>query len=349
MSENPMRAMMHAALNRPDAELIAGAGGAPRTAGGRTLDPRFQFLEAQSKAAAAANPPAGPPTPEASRAQADGIPAMFAGDPEPGVTWENLTIPADGRGIPARAYRPAKQDSAQPLIVFYHFGGGVIGSIETCHCFCTMLASICETAVLSIEYRLAPEHRFPAGLDDAIAGYEWGVANAARFGAAAGKAAVGGDSMGGNFSAIVAQEMKRKGGPQPVVQLLIYPALDVASKLPSMTTYGDAFPLSAQTMAWFMVNYMNEGDDPKNPRLSPLHGDVKGLAPALVYTAGFDPLNDEGPAYAEKLRAAGVPVTFECFDHLAHAFTAFTGAIPAADAACRKIATEMRDALRKAR
>lgn len=319
------------------------------TMGGRTLDPAFQAVMEAARAAAAAAPPTAPSV-EAIRAQS-GAMAMLSGQPEPGVAWESVTIPAAGRGIPARLYKPEKQDPAQPLLVFYHFGGGVIGSIETCHVFCALLAKICETAVLSIEYRLAPEHRFPAGLDDAIDAFVWGAANAARFGAAANKAAVGGDSMGGNFSAIVAQEMKRTGGPAPVLQLLIYPALDIASTYPSMSTYAEAFPLSAATMNFFMANYLNPGDDAKNdPRLSPLAAkDVSGLPRALIYAAGFDPLLDEGVAYAERLRGAGVPVTYECFDALAHAFTAFMGAVPAADAACCKIAEETNRALREAR
>lgn len=351
MSENPMRAAMLAALNRPDADLIRDAGGSPRVLGGRTLDPRFQFLEAQSKAAAAAQPPV-EPTPAAAREQTAGLPQLFGGDPEPGVVWSDVTVPGkDGRAIPARAYRPEKQDPQQPLIVFYHFGGGVVGSIETCHCFCTMLAKICSAPVLSIEYRLAPEHKYPAGLDDAIEAYEWGVANASKFGAPNGKAMVGGDSMGGNFSAIVCQEIKRTGGTMPLLQLLIYPALDFASEYPSMTTYAEAFPLSAATMAFFGLHYMKPGDDAKtDPKISPLRAkDLSGMPRALIYTAGFDPLLDEGPAYAEKLKQAGVAVSYHCFDSLAHAFTAFTAAVPAADAACRRIAEETNAALRQVR
>lgn len=314
--------------------------------GGRTLDPAFQAI-AEAAAAAAAGVPPAPLTPEGMRAQTDGLVEGMAGKPEPGVTWENITIPAAGRSIPARLYKPAQQDPKAALIVFYHFGGGVIGTIETCHCFCTILAKEIGAPVLSVEYRLAPEHRFPAGIDDAVDAFEWGAANAAKFGAPANKAAVGGDSMGGNFSAIVAQEMKRKGKAQPVAQLLIYPALDVASTLPSMTTYGESFPLTAATMAWFMENYMNQGDDPKNPRLSPIHEkDLKGLAPAFIYTAGFDPLCDEGDVYAKRLKDAGVPTTFHCFDALAHAFTAFTGVVPAADVACRRIAREFGAAIK---
>jgi acetyl esterase/lipase len=348
MTEPSMRDVMRATLSRPAATLVAESGGAPLVVGGRKLDAHFQFLAAQARASADPNAPV--PTPAESRAQVDAMPMLFGGDPEPGVAAVDLQIPAAGRSIPARAYRPDGQDPAQPLIVFYHFGGGVVGSIETCHCFCTMLAKACSAPVLSIDYRLAPEHRFPAGIDDAIEAYEWGAAHAAEFGAPAGKAAVGGDSMGGNFAAIVCQDMKRKGAPQPVAQLLIYPALDVASQYESMRIYAEAFPLTAAAMAWFMAHYMSPGDDANNPKLSPLRAaDLSGLAPALIYCAGHDPLADEGPAYAQKLRAAGADATFVMFDELAHAFTVFTGVAPAADAACRRIAAELNAALRKAR
>jgi acetyl esterase/lipase len=151
--------------------------------------------------------------------------------------------------------------------------------------------------------------------------------------------------MGGNFAAVVAQEMKRTGEAQPALQLLIYPALDVAGESPSMTTYGDAFPLSRATMEWFMGHYMGPEDSPTNPRLSPLlTEDLGGLAPAVIATAGFDPLLDQGESYARHLREAGVSATYRCYDHLAHAFTAFTGAVPAADAACREIASLVREA-----
>jgi len=145
--------------------------------------------------------------------------------------------------------------------------------------------------------------------------------------------------MGGNFAAVIAQEMKRAGEPQPALQLLIYPALDVAGESASMTTYADAYMLSRETMAWFMGHYMRPGDSPTDPRLSPIKAmDLSSLAPAVIAAAGFDPLVDEGETYARRLREAGVPVVYRCYDHLSHAFTALTGVVPEADAACREIA-----------
>ncbi len=333
-------------LSLPSPILRAMSGGGVVYRGGRTLDPRFQFFAHAAKKL----PPITSAPPEVAReASAKGL-AAVSGPLEPGVRTENLSIDGPGGALRLRAYRPADQDAAAPLIVFAHFGGGVIGDLETCHAFCGILARIARTAVLSVDYRLAPEHRFPAGLDDVLAAYRWGRDNAARFGAQPGTAAIGGDSMGGNFAAIVAQEMRRAGEPQPALQLLIYPAVDVASETASMSTYADAYPLSRPIMDWFMGHYMAPDANPADPRLSPdKTEDLSGLAPAVVITAGFDPLVDQGEAYAKRLQAAGVPLAYRCYDGLAHGFTAFTGAVPAADAACREIAALVRAAFDRAK
>jgi len=332
-------------LSLPSPILRAMSGGGAVYRGGRTLDPHFQFFtHASRKMPSITTLPAD----VARAASAQGLVAV-SGPSEPGVVTEALTIDGPGGPLPLRAYRPADQDASAPLIVFAHFGGGVIGDLETCHAFCGILARIARTAVVSVDYRLAPEHRFPAGLDDVLAAYRWAGDNTARFGAADLPPAIGGDSMGGNFAAIVAQEMQRAGEPQPALQLLIYPAVDVASETASMTTYADAYPLSRPIMEWFMGHYMGPEADPADPRLSPNKTeDLSGLAPAVVITAGFDPLVDQGEAYAKRLQAAGVPVTYRCHDSLAHGFTAFTGAVPAADAACRDIARLVRAAFEAA-
>lgn len=340
-----MRMLTHMALNRSDAALVKAAGGTPRTALGRTLDPRFQFIEAQSRK----QPTPAVMTPELGRAGTRQLVQLFGGKLDRSIRFEPTVIPLQGRQIPARIYWPQLQQDDAPLMVFYHFGGGVVGDLDTCHAFCGMLAVATEGPVLSVDYRLAPEHRWPAGIDDALDSFRWAVQNAARFGAPADQAGVGGDSMGGNFSAIVAQEMLRTGGPVPLIQLLIYPATDVASQTPSMTALADCFPLTAQTMAWFMSQYLPDGANPEDLLLSPGRSTaLAGLPPALIYTAGFDPLVDQGAAYAEALRQAGVAVTYRCYDSLAHGFTAFTGAIPAAERACRTMAAETATALKAA-
>lgn len=339
-SASTQRLIAHTLLKLPAPVLRLMAGGGVVYLGGRTLDPRIQFLAAQAKNA----PRMETLSPEQARAANDAGIALVAGDPEPGVRLEDLTIPGAAGPIPARAYRADGQDPAAPLMVWAHMGGGVIGSLETSHVFCTILAKCARAPVLSIDYRLAPEHRYPAGLEDVLAAYRWARENAERFGARKGLVAVGGDSMGGGFAAIVAQEMKRTGEPQPALQLLVFPAVDVACQSASMTTYAEAYPLTRSLMDWFMANYMGPQDNPADPRLSPLaQKDLSGLAPAVVVTAGFDPLLDQGEAYARKLKAAGVPVAYRCYDSLSHAFTAFTGAVPAADVACREIAGLVRE------
>lgn len=339
-SDATQKAILKLILSLPSPILRAMSGGGVVYKGGRTLDPRFQFFAHAAKKL----PPMSSLTPaEAVAGSARGL-AAVQGPLEPGVRTESLSVEGPNGPIPCRAYRPEAQDIHAPLIVYAHMGGGVIGDLETCHAFCSILARIVRTAVISVDYRLAPDHKFPAGLEDVLAAYRWARDNTARFGASAAPPAIGGDSMGGNFSAIVAQEMRRKGEPQPSAQILIYPAVDVASETPSMTTFGDAYPLTRETMEWFMGHYMGADADPADPRLSPDRTeDLSGLAPAVIATAGFDPLTDQGEAYAKRLQAAGVPVRYRRYDSLAHAFTAFTGAIPAADAACREIAGLVRE------
>jgi acetyl esterase/lipase len=316
------------------------SGGGVVYQGGRTLDPRLQYIAAQARR----EPPLYTLPPEAARRVSAGMVALLTAPPEPGVRTETLEIPGPAGAIPARAYRPHSQDAEAPLLIYAHFGGGVLGDLETCHSFCTLLAATGRGPVLSVDYRLAPEHRFPAGLEDVLAAYRWGRDNAERFGAPVAQAAIGGDSWGATLAAVVCQDLKRAGEPQPVLQLLIYPGTDVACESASVTTYADAFPLSKALMDWSMGHYMGPGDDPADPRLSPLKAkDLTGLAPAIVVTAGFDPLLDQGEAYARRLKDAHTPTIYRCYDALAHGFTAFTGAVPAADTACREIAGLVRE------
>ncbi len=327
-------------LPSPLLRLLSGGGVVYKA--GRTLDPRLQFLAAQSRNMPS---PTAMSLDEARRASAQGLSALSAKS-DPAVTSESIAAPAPDRTIPARAYRPARQDPTAPLLVYAHMGGGVIGDLETADAFCAMLAATARCPVLSVDYRLAPEHRFPSGLEDVLAAYRWGRDNAALFGAPAGKAAIGGDSMGGTFAAVICQILRRAGEPQPAVQLLIYPCVDISGETPSMVLHADAFVLNRPLMDWFMGQYIDPGADPADTRLSPLREpDLAGLAPAIVVVAGFDPLIDQGESYALALRDAGGRVTYRAYDSLTHGFTAFTGAIPAAADACREIAALVRDAL----
>ena len=320
-------------LSLPTPILRLMSGGGVTYVGGRTLDPRLQFLAAQGRNV----PPIKSLSPQdVRRGEVMRLAAVSAGL-ERGVTCTPLSVPGAVGDIPARLYRPTRQDASAPVMVWAHMGGGVIGTLDTSHGFCGLLAQITRAPVLSVDYRLAPEHRFPAGLEDMLAAFRWARDQAATFGASG--VAIGGDSIGASFAAIICQELKRGGEDQPVLQLLMYPCTDVASETPSMATYADAFPLNRAMMDWFMGHYMPTDADPADPRLSPgREDDLAGLAPAVVATAGFDPLIDQGAAYAQALREADVTTVYRAYDSLCHGFASFTGAVPAADAACREIA-----------
>jgi acetyl esterase/lipase len=338
------RALVHLALSRSNEALVKASGGTPRVVRGMTLDPRMQFLEAQARARPVSWEAQ---TPASVRAQTEAMSALFGGGNPSGVRRERIYITGRSHSVPARLYLPVVRDNSAAMLVYYHFGGGVIGSLESCNRLCGLIAKQAGAPVVSVDYRLAPEHKFPAGLDDCTAAYNWALENASRYGAPVGKAAVGGDSMGGNFAAIVAQEARPRRSP--VLQLLIYPGLDLVSDTPSMHDFADAFPLTAQTVDFFMKHYLPEGVDPSDVRVSPgRKQNLTGLAPALIYTAGFDMLLDQGAAYAQRLREAGVEASYHCFESLPHGFVAFPTATSAAEQAIQKIARETAAALKRA-
>jgi acetyl esterase len=336
------KALVHLALSRSADALVKASGGEPRTVRGMTLDPRMQFLEAQSRARAE---PWEQQSPERFRAQTDAMSELFGGASVGGVRTEKVYVTGRSHSVPCRLYLPTVRENAAPMMVYFHFGGGVIGSPDTCHRFCGLIAREAGAPVLSVDYRLAPEHKFPIGLEDATAAYLWAVDNAARYGAPVGKAAVGGDSMGGNFAAVIAQQ--HRNTKPPALQLLIYPGLDMVSDTPSMHDFADAFPLTSETLDFFLKHYLAADADPSDLRLSPGRvQDMRGLAPALVYTAGFDMLLDQGEQYAKRLEEAGVKTHYQRFDSLPHGFVAFPTATPAAEAAIRRIARDTAQALK---
>ena len=244
---------------------------------------------------------------------------------------EHRVLPGPAGGIPARVYHPPGLDAPRPLLLYFHQGGCVIGDLDWCESFCSLLAETARCRVLSVDYRLGPEHRFPAAQDDALAAYAWAAAHAEEIGGDPRRLAVGGDSAGGGLSAMICHEMKRREGPTPVLQLLIYPWVVALADNQSYRDYALGWPLSADGMRWFVAHYLNDDAEREDPRMSPLlEEDFTGLPPAVVATAGFDPLRDEGAAYAEKLQKAGVPVRYRCYETLSHTFTAFGGAVPAA-------------------
>ena len=268
---------------------------------------------------------------------------------DPGLLPEMLevtaaTIAGPERDIPVRVYRP--RPGELPTLVFFHGGGWVIGDLDTHELTCRTLARDCDSVVVSVDYRLAPEHRFPAAVDDAEAAARWVAEHAADAAAGLGGSpvvAVGGDSAGGNLAAVVAQTL-RDEGLTLAGQLLLYPATDLVTDHPSLTENAEGYFLDAPTISWFLEQYVG-GADPADPRLSPARGDVTGVAPAVVAVAQFDPLRDAGAAYAGLLEAAGVPVTLRAYPGLIHGFADMGRFSRAAQAAVDEIGVLFRGLL----
>lgn len=221
-----------------------------------------------------------------------------------------------------RVYRPFGITELLPGIVYYHGGGWVTGDLDTHDGTCRLLAATARAVVVSIDYRLAPEDPFPAGVNDAIAGYGWVVEHAAELGLRADRVGVMGDSAGGTLAAVVAQQVRGDGDvPAPAAQCLVYPATDLRMQSRSIDLFASGFFLDVEAMEWFRGLYITDPADWLDVRASPLLADdLSGLPPAVVVTAGFDPLRDEGDAYAAALSAAGVPVITRCYDDMVHGF-----------------------------
>jgi acetyl esterase/lipase len=338
-----LKFLVRTILSLPSRWLIALSGGRPLTIEGRTLDPRLQFLAAQARR----QPSLATMTPQAAReAAAKGF-ALLDGEADPHIEVQDLSIPGpDGRPLRARSYKPRLPNRYVPVLVYFHMGGCVIGDLETCHVLCSTFASRAGCLVLSIEYRLAPEDKYPAQCDDALAAFRWARENARALGGNPAVIAVGGDSAGGGLAAMVAQELKRTSEKPPSLQLLIYPAVDWANQAPSMKAFANAYPLTQEIMDYFRGHYFHTPEEALGSRASPARAeDLGGLPPALIYTAGHDPLVDQGRDYAEALKIAGVQVLYRCYDHLAHAFTAMSGTIPRAKTAINEIAEDLRRAI----
>jgi acetyl esterase len=235
----------------------------------------------------------------------------------------DLQAPGPQGLIPVRMIRPygAAQDAVLPALIFFHGGGWVIGDVDTHDTLCRQLANGAHCAVLSVDYRMGPEHRFPAAVDDCIAAMNWIAQEAGALGLDAARLAVGGDSAGGNLAAVAALAARDAGGPALVYQLLIYPATDMRRVAPSHVSNGQGYLLTADTIAWFHDHYIDDLRHDADWRASPLlHPNHAGLPPALVLTAGYDPLRDEGLQYAQCLSEAGNRVSYVCFERQIHGF-----------------------------
>ncbi|KNZ34335.1 MAG: acetyl hydrolase [Methylibium sp. NZG] len=255
-----------------------------------------------------------------------------------------LQAPGPQGSIPLRLYRPLKQGvGATPVLVYFHGGGWVIGDLDTHDTLCRQLANGAGIAVISVDYRLGPEHRFPAAVDDSIAATRWVHAHAAELGLDAGRIAVGGDSAGGNLAAVVALTLRGDASLRLAYQLLIYPATDMRRTAPSHTHNGQGYLLTRDTLDYFHDHYISNPAHDLDWRASPLlHPDHSGLPPALVLTAGYDPLRDEGLQYAQALTEAGTRCTHLCFERQIHGFILMGRVIDEANTAVAVCAAELR-------
>jgi acetyl esterase len=270
--------------------------------------------------------------------------ARFVSNPEPPEleSDQSLSIPAPHGALPARIYTPGKlrkTNGLAPCLVFFHGGGWVIGNLDSHDVVCRMLAHEGELIVISVDYRLAPEHKFPAAADDAITATKWVADNAKQLGIDADHLLVGGDSAGGNLAAVVALAARDGDGPKLAGQVLIYPATDFAMKHPSHSEPETSILLTHSVIKWFCNHYLNGAADIDHWKASPARAKTPaGLPPAYVLTAGADPLRDEGAEYAARLKEAGVPMTYRHFPGQFHGFFTMGKLLQQANIAVSEIA-----------
>jgi acetyl esterase len=332
-------------LRHPELVLAAFGQSAPVQRDGRVLNRGVQAMIAMADrfgpGEASLDSPDGPDV-EVMRSQLRrGARAVMPVRSDVHVSGRTIPGPGGAPDIPVRVYRqygaglaagPDGQ-SGLPAIVYFHGGGWVAGDLESHDASCRMLAAVSRCLVVAVDYRLAPEHPYPAAVDDAVAAYRWVQLHHEELGTASGLVGVMGDSAGGNLAAVVAQRTRAGAGgstsgtsdtsdvPAPVVQGLIYPALDARLQSDSVASMGEGLFLTRANMEFYRSQYLPHQSDWESPGASPLLADdLRGLAPALVVTAGFDPLRDDGAAYAAALRAAGVEVEYRCYDDQIHGF-----------------------------
>jgi acetyl esterase len=310
-------------LPDPVVTLLAGR---PEVRDGQTLDPQLQLL--LRLMAAAGLPRVESLSPADARTLFRGSATLLQHAPAGMARIFDRTVPAPHGEVPVRVYVPKSGSSPHPVLVYFHGGGWTIGDLDTYDNVARAFADRAECIVVSVDYRMGPEDCFPASIDDAVAAFEWVAAHAGEIGGDPSRIAVGGDSAGGNLSAAVSQQTLASGTRVPDFQLLIYPATDLGEETESYETFSEGFYLTRSLMRWFKGNYCATEGHRLDPRASPLRAtSLAGLPPAFLMTAGYDPLRDEGKAYAQRLLDAGVDVEYRNYDSLIHGFISMAGVV----------------------
>ncbi|QHS23203.1 alpha/beta hydrolase [Virgibacillus sp. MSP4-1] len=282
-------------------------------------------------------------TPEQYRAKEKEMLAMDQGG-ERVEKVENRTLPLEGRDIPVRVYTPVEGEAQYPGLVYYHGGGWVIGDLDSHDSICRLIANQAKCVVVSVDYRLAPEHKYPAAVEDAYDSLVWVAGHTSEFDIDGQRLAVGGDSAGGNLSIVTCIKAYEQGGPDIKHQFLLYPSTGFKGETPpaSMMENADGYFLTLEMMQWFSKHYFNDPKERNHPYASPImYKDLGKLPSATLLTAQYDPLRDEGKAFADELKSGGVNVFYKNYDGLIHGFGNFIGFSPESEQALREGAEQL--------
>jgi acetyl esterase len=340
-STHPALDMSHTGMSEEDALRFLDGHRIRR--GSRTMNPKAQIVGEFVKSVRV--PGYYPPLPELR--QQLRLMVTLMDEPAPALPRvEDIRIPGPAGEIPARVYAPSV-GTPLPSVTYFHGGGWVQGDLETHHGLCARLAAHAGALVVAIDYRLAPEHKFPAAVEDCLAAYQWVRGRGRDIGADPGRGAVAGDSAGGNLAAVVSQSAAAAGAPVPTCQVLIYPALDFSLDTESHRDLELGHIIPRERIEWYAQQYLGSEADKTDLRASPLRApSLAGQPPSMIVTAGFDPLRDEGRDYADRLRAAGVEVVYREYPGQIHAFVSLTKAIPQGLACTLETAEYLRRQLR---